>query len=69
VFFFVNKILFAFILGFTNTSYYPDNDESSLLNGSKRTVPLSNHPFHAIRLKHNEGVILISLHDYKNLFI
>jgi len=52
-----NEILFSILLGFINTSFYPDGEDSGLLNGSNRSGRIPTHPFQPIRWKQNERVI------------
>jgi hypothetical protein len=47
-------------LGFINTSFHPDSDESGLLNGTNRSISMPAHPFHPIRWRQNNTVILKS---------
>ncbi len=58
LFFFVRmKYYFSILLGFINTSFYPDGEDSGLLNGSNRSARIPTHPFQPIRWKQNERVI------------
>lgn len=56
------KCYLMILIGFINTSFHPDNDESSVMNGTQRSKTLSTQPFHPIRSKHNQAVITILCH-------